>query len=209
MSDKKVTICIKCKNIGEERYFLDIPDRECKIPISTTTNYVTGKTTKHFIHCENKNKGNCSDFEAINEEVVLNCLYIKDCNDKASAVPVGVIYREKHYSFRVPHNTKLEYYVLSMVLWYDIYKNDYQSKKDSKFFEYIKSMEFECPLCEYKRINIRKTCEACALIGMCAMGQPYDSWVCGRKTKENAKKILLAIKKEVDRLIEERKEGNR
>jgi len=59
--------------------------------------------------------------------------------------------------------TELDHIVLTMLVWYDIWKNNYTDKHDSKYDYCVRDMLSSCPLCKFYRLVIDNSCEKCFL----------------------------------------------
>lgn len=66
--------------------------------------------------------------------------------------------------------TKLDFLFLAMLLWRDIYKNNYTRKYQSKYWSIVKIMSGDCPLCESKNLFF-ETFSGC--YGLCCL---YDTY---------------------------------
>jgi len=97
--------------------------------------------------------------------------------------------------------TELDHVVLTMLVWYDIWKHGYTIKYDSKYWAYIKNKVGTCPLCAYYFV-----CKKCFL-PQClkADNNPYGKWY-EWDDKKGAKRIYLLCKQKAKELINEYKE---
>lgn len=96
--------------------------------------------------------------------------------------------------------TELDHVILTILLWYDIWKHGYTNKWKSKYFKYTRKMIGGCPLCQYY-----DNCGLCFL-PVCAdlQGSHYRSWLTSAPDyNEGAKEIYLLCKQKAKELIKE------
>lgn len=91
--------------------------------------------------------------------------------------------------------TYIEHLYLTILLWQDIWINEYSEKDESKYYVYVAQMKDTCPLCEYlNKYHYRcKHCllESCEIFG----GTPYGIWANTRRKKYGAYLIYRTVLK--------------
>ena len=108
-------------------------------------------------------------------------------------------------NWKEPKN-ELDNVILTMLFYYDIWKNKYQFKHGSKYYKYVSCMSYACPLCNYYIRQVTFSMFKCNLcfLPKCQSEKdenPYDKWLKG--DIEGAKEIYLLCKQKAKELINE------
>lgn len=89
-------------------------------------------------------------------------------NHKKPIVP------RKDINWKKPE-TELEHIYLTMLLWQDIWLNNYKHKSYSKYYKYVKKFFGDCPVCQYHP-NCNKCCLLFKNVACMNNKHPYYKW---------------------------------